>query len=360
MMTSAEKIRVLVADDDYLASEKIREIVEMLGYSIVGEAADGYQAVEMTCALRPDIVLMDIQMSGMNGLLAAEKIQQRCPTPVVVLTAYQSPDLLEQANRAGVGAYLIKPPNPRELERTVTIALARFQDMQSLRVLNARLETEIAERRRTEQQLTRTLQEKDVLLKEVHHRVKNNLQMVSSLLYFQVESEDDQRVLDILQSSRDRIRSMAMVHEQIYQSETLAHILFERYIRSITMYLFHAYGVNIDRVQLQIDAEPVILTVETAIPCALVLNELVSNALKHAFPHNRAGLVHVAFSEREQEYCFVVRDTGIGLPEGCDIRRHDTLGLTLVTDLAEKQLHGTVTVIREAGTTVTVTFPKPL
>ena len=358
-MTSHGKIRVLVADDDYLASEKIREIVDMLGYSVAGEAADGNQAVEMACALRPDIVLMDIQMPGMNGLLAAEKIQQRCPTPVVVLTAYQSPNLLEQANRVGVGAYLIKPPNPRELERTVTIALARFQDMQKLRQLTVKLETEIAERRRTEQELQRALQEKDVLLKEVHHRVKNNLQMVSSLLYFHAESEVEQRVLDILQSSRDRIRSMAIVHEQIYQSEALSYIHLDRYIRSITMYLFHAYGVNADRVQLEIDAEPAILTVETAIPCALVLNELVSNALKHAFPSNRAGTLLVNFSEHDKEYHFTVRDTGVGLPEGLDFRRQDSLGLTLITDLTEKQLHGTVTVVRDGGTTFHMTFPKP-
>ena len=149
MMTSTEKIRVLVADDDYLASEKIREIVEMLGYSVAGEASDGHQAVEMTCALRPDIVLMDIKMPDMDGLLAAEKIQQTCPTPVVILTAYQSPDLLEHANQAGVGAYLIKPPNPRELERTITIALARFQDMKTLRALNTKLETEVSERSMT-------------------------------------------------------------------------------------------------------------------------------------------------------------------------------------------------------------------
>jgi len=360
-MTSREKIRVLIADDDYLVSEKIRDIVEMLGYSVVGEAADGTQAVEMTCALRPDIVLMDIEMTGMNdGLLAAEKIQQSCPTPVVVLTAYQRPDFLEQANRAGVAAYLIKPPNPGELERTVTIALARFQDMQKLRQLTVKLEIEIAERRRAEQELQKALREKDVLLKEMHHRVKNNLQMVSSLLYFQAENEDEQRVLDILQSSRDRIRSMAMVHEQIYQSEALSYIHFERSIRSIAIYLLHAYDASTDRIHLKIDAEPAILTVETAMPCALVLNELVSNALKHAFPDNRAGTLMINFSEHEQEYRFTVRDTGVGLPEGLDIRRQGSLGLTLITDLAEKQLHGTLTVVRDAGTTFHMTFPKPV
>lgn len=359
-MIEMEQIRLVLAEDDYLTSEKIREVAETLGYAVIGEASDGEQAIAMTCDLRPDVVLMDIKMPGMNGLVAAEKIQQQCPTPIVVLTAYQSNDLLEQANRAGVGAYLSKPPNPRELHRTVTMAISRFQDMQALRALNIKLEAEIAEHQRAERELRQALREKEVLLKEVHHRVKNNLQMISSLLYFQVQNEEDQRVFDLLQNSRDRIRSIAMVHEQIYQSKALSSIHFEEYIHDMTAYLFHAYGMDARRIELRIDAEPVVLTAETAIPCALILNELVSNICKYAFPEKRPGRIDVRFSERDEAYCFVVADTGAGLPDTWEQERRKSFGLNLVTDLVTKQLHGTLKVVRDPGTTFRMTFPKPV
>ncbi len=136
-----DKISVLIAEDDFMVSETIQKEVEDLGYTIVGKAPDGRQAVEMTQSLQPDVVLMDIKMPDMDGLEATLRIYQTCPTPVVILTAYDTPDLVEQASEAGVGAYLVKMPNAREIERAVTIATARFSDMMALRRLNAELQS---------------------------------------------------------------------------------------------------------------------------------------------------------------------------------------------------------------------------
>lgn len=139
-MASRERIRVLIVEDEYLVARMLQGMLEQRGFEIVGQASNGLEAVDMTAALAPDVVVMDIQMPDMNGLAASRLIQEQAPTPVVVLTAYEDGDLVASAAKVGVGAYLIKPPNARELERAITIARARFEDLQNLRQLNRELQ----------------------------------------------------------------------------------------------------------------------------------------------------------------------------------------------------------------------------
>ncbi len=139
--TTSRGVRVLIAEDDFLVGEMIRGVLDELGYESAGTASDGRKAVEMTETLRPDVVIMDIKMPEMDGVQATQAIQRRCPTPVVVLTAYDEPELLQKTSAAGVGAYLVKPPRAAEMERAIEIARARFQDMLELRNLNTALES---------------------------------------------------------------------------------------------------------------------------------------------------------------------------------------------------------------------------
>jgi AmiR/NasT family two-component response regulator len=143
-MSQTHKIRVLMVEDDPLVSEMIRGTLEDLGYIVVGHAIDGRQAIELTRSLQPDVILMDIEMPELNGLKATQHIYQTYPTPVVMLTAYETPTLVEQASAVGAGAYLIKPPKARELERAITIALARFDDLMALNRLNEELQAALA------------------------------------------------------------------------------------------------------------------------------------------------------------------------------------------------------------------------
>jgi len=163
-MEEKQQIRVLIVEDNAMVGEMTRGILRKLGYAVVGRATDGEHALRMMSELvdtpdRPDVILMDVQMPGMNGIEASRQVQVRFPTPVVILTAYDQIDLVEQASAAGVGAYLIKPPNLNDLERAITIAIARFEDMRALRQLNAQLHDEIVERTRAQEALDRSNRE---------------------------------------------------------------------------------------------------------------------------------------------------------------------------------------------------------
>jgi AmiR/NasT family two-component response regulator len=156
-MGSQRELHVLIVEDDFMVGQMIRGRVENLGYIVAGEAQDGRQAVEMTQSLRPDVVLMDIEMPDMNGIEATRRIYESCPTPVVILTAYDTPELVEQASQVGAGAYLIKLPKTREIERAITIAMARFGDMIELRRLNAELQAHSQELEARNQELQAAL-----------------------------------------------------------------------------------------------------------------------------------------------------------------------------------------------------------
>lgn len=140
-MQPQSNLHILIAEDDFMVSETIQKELESLGYTVVGKAPDGRKAVDLTQALQPDLVLMDIEMPDMNGLEATQHIYHTCPTPVVMLTAYDSPDLVAQASEAGAGAYLVKMPGAREIDRAITIAVSRFDDMMALRQFNGELKT---------------------------------------------------------------------------------------------------------------------------------------------------------------------------------------------------------------------------
>jgi len=219
-----------------------------------------------------------------------------------------------------------------------------------LTAANERLQQEIAERQRVEEQLRESLGQKEVLLHEIHHRVKNNLQVISSLLSLEAGSIDDLQTIEILQDSQDRVRSMALIHEKLYQSRDLARVDFGEYIRSLAGYLFRTYSATPGRITLNVDVRQVLLPIHTAIPCGLIVNELLSNALKHAFPDGRAGEIRVAFhSDGDGRSVLAVRDDGVGLPRDLDFLNTGTLGLQLVHTLVG-QLEGDVDFDSDGGT----------
>jgi len=218
---------------------------------------------------------------------------------------------------------------------------------------------DITERKRTEEQIQRDLKEKKVLLKEIHHRVKNNLQVICSMLKLQAQEIKDKQAFKLFEENWNRVYSMALVHEELYKSKDFSRINFQEYIEKITEVMFNTYRMN-DIVTLELDIQDISLTIDEAIPCGLIFNELVSNALKHAFPDARKGKIKIAIrSHKDRDYKFIVQDDGVGIPDGIDIEKPKSLGLDLVKVLTE-QIEGSVTLERSKGTTFKVTFPGRL
>ncbi|MDB6156040.1 MAG: hypothetical protein JWL90_4493 [Chthoniobacteraceae bacterium] len=203
-------------------------------------------------------------------------------------------------------------------------------------------------------------QEKEMLLrKEIHHRVKNNLQVISSLLYLQSRHVDDPRMQELLRESQSRTRSIALIHEKLYQSSGDSKIELGPYIKELVEGLFDSYRVSPSIVRLEVRTEEVCLDLDAVIPCGLIITELVSNALKYAFPDGRKGTITIdVYFAGEDALGLRVRDDGIGLPEGFSVEQALSLGTRLIKDLTS-QLNGTVEFRSERGTEVTIVFPQP-
>ena len=217
---------------------------------------------------------------------------------------------------------------------------------------------DITDRKRDEDGIKASLAEKEVLLKEIHHRVKNNLQVISSLLKLQSRYIQDSRVSEMLKESQNRVRSMALVHEQLYQSKDLSNIDFAEYIQNLAHNLFQAYEIHAQGIKLETNMARCCLNIDTAVPCGLIINELVTNALKYAFTGQVKGKINIDFTLDNRVCVLTVSDSGIGFPPDLDYRKARTLGLRLVGSLV-KQIRGKIELLETAGTTFKITFSKP-
>jgi PAS domain S-box-containing protein len=233
---------------------------------------------------------------------------------------------------------------------------------QALAAANAQLEYRVAARTAELQALNTRLQasldEREVLLKEIHHRVKNNLQVVLSLLALHRDTMNDPRTLQFLQESERRIQAMALVHETLYETSDLGHVNLGLYIPTLSAQLRRAYAVETDRVAVHMQVADVKLPIETAVPCGLILSELLSNCFKHAFPAGQTGDVTVTLTPEADHIRLCVRDTGCGVPADLDVANTASLGFQLVGALTD-QLQGTLKLDRVGGSAVTLTFPFP-
>jgi PAS domain S-box-containing protein len=214
-----------------------------------------------------------------------------------------------------------------------------------------------SEQKLAEEKLIASLHEKEVLLKEIHHRVKNNLQIISSLLSVQAHYSEDERVSDVLGECRNRVKSMALIHENLYRSESLARVDFARYISDLTKSLVSSFGVDRRLIKLNLNLDQIFLSIDKGIPCGLIVNELVSNCLKHAFSGQRTGDVWVELHSLDNDnLLLIVKDNGIGFTKSLEPHKAKTLGLRLITDLI-KQIKGDIQIDHSGGTEFKIVIP---
>ena len=220
---------------------------------------------------------------------------------------------------------------------------------------------DVTGRKRAEEQLKASLKEKELLLKEIHHRVKNNMQIISSLLNLQLRYIRNSETKELFRESQQRIKSMALVHEMLYRSQNLARIDFGKYTRALSAEIMQTCSPDHDRLTVVTNINNIEFDIKTAIPCGLIIHELISNSLKHGFPDGRKGTIRIDLDRNSKGVLtLVVSDDGIGFPRGLDLERTGTLGLSLVRILT-KQLRGSIERLETAGTAFRLTFSdKPL
>jgi two-component sensor histidine kinase len=333
----------LVMVDDSEADRRLFRILieESLGSKLEfwgeGTAAKGLE----TCrAVAPDCILIDYKLPDMTGLdfiaqLRSAEAPELPPSAVVMLTGLANEQVAVSAMRAGAQDYLIKDRmTPEGLGSAVERAT---QKMMLIRELKQERDW-----------LAESLAEKEVLLKEVHHRVKNNLQVIASLLRLQAGVFEDGALSMALRESQNRVESMAMIHEQLYQTGDLREVDLAEHAALLLNNLLHSYGIDDGRIAGHVQVVPLPLGVDRAIPAGLILNELVSNALKHAFPDGRRGSIWIEGTRRHGRIALVVRDDGRGIAGNAGGAPRKSLGLEIVNILT-RQLKGTLVMESKSG-----------
>ncbi|TVP56848.1 MAG: PAS domain S-box protein [Nodularia sp. (in: Bacteria)] len=236
---------------------------------------------------------------------------------------------------------------------TVQIAIAIQQSS-----IFQQAQNELAERQKAEMNLRTALVEKEVLLKEIHHRVKNNLQIVSSLLQLQSQTLKDPEIIRVFQDSQNRIDSISLVHKNLYISPNIGKLDVVEYVENLVTSILISYQLEPGRISLETNIEAINLNVDQAIACGLVINELLSNSLKHAFPGQKTGRITIDLRDIGNHIEMIIQDNGVGLPDHLDWSNTDSLGLSLVYDLVTEQLEGSITVERNHGTAFKIYFPN--
>jgi two-component sensor histidine kinase len=344
-------MRVIMVDDSAADRKLYRTLLEKdpVGVAEFVDAASGARGLELCRNRAPDCVLLDYKLPDMTGLeflarLAGDPPEEIPSSAVVMLTGMASEGVAVKALRGGAQDYLSKDSVTAEgLRMAIDKATQKVGLLRSLRDERDRL--------------SRSLAEKDVLLQEVHHRVKNNMQVIVSLLRLQARAFPDENLALTLREMQNRIEFMAQIHEQLYQAGDLRVVDLARHGALIAESLLRTYGFDSSHVNLSMEMEPLTLPVDQAIPAGLILNELVSNTLKHAFTNGRGGSVRVGGSRRGGRVTLEVRDNGAGLDEPLAPK---SFGLRIVHILA-KQLKGTFESLRETDSRETVfriSFPE--
>jgi two-component sensor histidine kinase len=342
-------ITVLFVEDN----ETIRLLYKRLLTMRVGNffiAENGLEGLELYKKHSPELIITDISMPIMDGLKMIKYIKTDNPeVKVIVMSAYSIKEYFLEAINLGVNGYLIKPVEAKKL-------FSLIDELAGNILMKRVLEEKEMERREAEEGLKKSLAEKEILLKEVHHRVKNNMQIISSILKMQQRQVDDPRLKEVLEESQNRIRSMALVHENLYRNENLAKILFSNYVKSMAGNLARTFSESQNNIRFEFDIEDVYMPLDTGIPCGLIINELLSNSFKYAFPDKNNGMIRIQLKNIGQDnYEMEVSDNGIGINGGFKIEETKSLGMRIVSKLVQ-QIEGSLDHDFTNGTKFTIKF----
>ncbi len=352
--------RILIVDDNPTNLEVLTEALSTHDYQ-VSVALDGNSALEQIQYRHPAIILLDVMMNELDGFETCKRLKSDPKTndiPVIFMTALTDAESKMKGFSLGAVDYITKPFNQDEVLARINLQLKLQQITNRLENQNRQLQQEIEQRKDVEAKLQESLREKEILLKEIHHRVKNNLQIVASLLNLQKRSIKDPKIIQLFEDSQNRIYSMAIIHERLYQSKQLNQINLGEYLQDLVNALIQSYNIDAKQIEVQLHADPIYINIETATPCGLIVNELVTNIIKYAFPDRRLGKVSIECrTTPDAKILLAVCDNGVGIPDRVDFNNPSSLGLRIITNLA-RQLRATLDLDRSNGTRLSLQFSE--
>ena len=355
-----ELLRVMQVEDSVSDAALIERALAKNGYTVSSERVMNAQQMREALAKQPwDVIIADYRLPEFDAPSALSLLHDSGrDIPFIVVSGAMGEELAVAMMRAGAHDYLLKDNLARlapAVEREIRDARTRREREQVKRALNQSEERLVVQKAAMERQ-TELLQQRETMLREIHHRVKNNMQVMSSLLSLQARVVSNLETSRMLEENQNRIQSMALLHELLYQSEDLAAVDFSKYIHRMVDHLFRSYGVNELQIRLRTELDPVALELDDALPSGLLINEVISNSLKHGFPQGRSGEVRIQLRCTSAEtVVLALADNGVGLPCGLDWTTSRSLGLRLVRALAQ-QLRANLDIRSQGGTEVKLVF----
>jgi two-component sensor histidine kinase len=356
----SEALRLLHVEDS-LSDAALTELsLTKAGYAVQSERV--VNAVDMRAALAKqpwDLIIADYRLPEFDAPSALSLLHESGhDIPFIVVSGALGEELAVAMMRAGAQDYLLKSDLARlgpAVEREIRDVRARRGREVAEHALNVS-EERVSEQEATLERQTTLLQQRDTMLREIHHRVKNNMQVMSSLLSLQSRAASNPETTRMLEENQNRIQSMALLHEILYQSDDLALVDFAKYIRRMVEHLFRSYGVDSGQIRLHTEMDSVGLELDDALPSGLLISEVISNSLKHGFPDGREGEVRILLRRASAtKVALVLSDNGVGLPADMDWVTSKTLGLRLVRALAQ-QLRANLDIRSRGGTEVKLVF----
>ena len=356
----SEELRVLQIEDSLIDAALTERALTKAGYQVYSERVENALEMQAGLAKHPwDVIIADYRLPHFDAPAALSLLQESgLDIPFIVVSGAIGEELAVAIMRAGAHDYLLKDDMARlapAVEREIRDARTRRERSQAEQALNESRERFIEQALALERQ-TVLLQQRETMLREIHHRVKNNMQVMSSLLSLQSRAASSAEIRRMLEDNQNRIQSMALLHEILYQSQDLALVDFSKYLLRMVDHLFRSYGVNSRQIRLHSDLDPIKIDLDDALPTGLLISEVISNSLKHGFPEGRSGEIRILLRRQPAgTVSLVLSDSGVGLPDDLDWTTSRSLGLRLVRALAD-QLRASLDVRSQNGTEVKLVF----